>query len=67
MAAKKSKQDFAKCELCGGDITSVAYDSPVFCDRCISEMESQDLSPRRYRMQKELEETLAKPKARKEK
>ena len=55
------KSDFAKCEICKKEIP-VAFDSPLYCEDCMAKMEKLNLSPKQYKKERELEETLKKKK-----
>lgn len=61
MKEPMKKEDFAKCEICKTPIP-VEFDSPLYCEKCIAEMEKLNLSPERYKKEREIEETLKKKK-----
>jgi hypothetical protein len=44
------KEEFKKCELCGKDLKTLEYDSPLYCDKCMQEMEKKSLSPEQMKM-----------------
>ncbi len=48
---------FEKCEICGSKI-EFSPDSPLYCKKCIAEMEKRSLSPEQYKEYRELRETL---------
>lgn len=50
--------DVTHCEICNTQLDENKPDSPVFCDKCIEEMEKLSLSPEKYKEYKELRETL---------
>jgi hypothetical protein len=50
---------FDKCEICGQSIPSEG-DSPLYCSACIAEMETLNLSPKKYVKYRELKETFKK-------
>ena len=49
---------FIKCEICSNPISGVDYDTPLYCKKCISEMEKRNLSPSQYTQFRELKQTL---------
>ncbi|MBI2574291.1 hypothetical protein HYV82_00200 [Candidatus Woesearchaeota archaeon] len=51
-------KDFVACEVCDAPVSKLEYDSPLYCDKCIAEMEKRDMSPRKYRKYLELKDTL---------
>ncbi|MBI2133194.1 hypothetical protein HYU11_00780 [Candidatus Woesearchaeota archaeon] len=51
-------KDYEACEICKGKVSKLEYDSPLYCDKCIKEMEQKDLSPKKYRKYLELKGTL---------
>ncbi len=57
---KADIQKYKKCEICGADMGKVDYDTPLYCSKCISEMEKRSMTPRQYRKFRELNETLGK-------
>jgi hypothetical protein len=48
---------FDKCDICGASIPSEG-DSPIYCQKCIADMENLNLSPPKYKKYRELKETL---------
>jgi len=52
------KKDFEKCDVCGKEMEKAEYDSPLYCEKCIAEMEKLEVSPSRFKQLRELEETL---------
>lgn len=44
------KEQFSKCEICGSPLQKVEFDSPLYCDRCIADMERKDLSPEQLKV-----------------
>lgn len=53
-------KDFATCDICSAQVSKLEYDSPLYCDKCIAEMEKKDMSPKKYIKYLELKESLAK-------
>ena len=53
-----NEPDFKHCEICKSDLGKISYDSPVYCVKCISEMEKLSMSPKKYKKYRELQETL---------
>ncbi len=51
-------KDFENCDICSSKVAVLEYDSPLFCEKCISEMEKMDLSPKKYRKYLELKGIL---------
>ena len=51
---------FKKCEICETKLHGFSYDGPLYCSKCISEMEKLSMSPERYEKYRELKETLKK-------
>ena len=51
---------YKKCEICGADMGKVDFDSPLYCNKCISDMEKLSMSPKRYIKYRELKQTLKK-------
>ena len=54
------KGNVNKCEICGAGLGKIEYDSPVYCTKCIEDMESRSMTPERYAKFRELRETLRK-------
>lgn len=52
---------FKKCEICGSDMGKVDFDTPLYCSKCISEMEKLNMSPERYKEYNELKRDLKAP------
>jgi len=42
---KTEKRDFRRCQICGAPLGKIEFDSPLYCEKCIEEMEKNDLSP----------------------
>ena len=55
-----NRKDFETCEICGAELGAVSDDSPLYCVKCIEEMEKLSLSPEKYKKYRELQETLHK-------
>ncbi len=53
---------FKNCEICGADLGEVKMDSPLYCKKCISQMEKLTMTPGKYKKYRELNETLGKKK-----
>ncbi len=51
---------FKKCEICGSDMGKIDFDTPVYCIKCISDMERLSMSPKKFIKYRELKETLKK-------
>ena len=57
---KADLEQFKTCEICGEERGKIDYDSPLYCDKCIAEMEKLSLGPERYKEYRELKDTLKK-------
>lgn len=57
---KADIEKFRKCEVCGADMGRIDFDTPVYCNSCISEMERLSMSPKKFIRYRELKETLKK-------
>ena len=51
-------QKYKKCEICGADLGKIDYDTPLYCTKCMEDMEKRSMSPDRYKKFLELKETL---------
>ncbi len=56
--AYKHSSDFSQCGICSSSVAKLEFDSPLYCEACIAEMEKLSLSPKKYRKYRELRETL---------
>ena len=54
------EKKFSRCETCNSDLGSVKMDTPLYCIPCIEEMDKLNMSQKRYRKYRELQETLGK-------
>ncbi|MBI3034658.1 hypothetical protein HYY72_05870 [Candidatus Woesearchaeota archaeon] len=50
--------DFAECDICGCNVSRLDFDSPLYCDKCIEEMERLEMSPKKYMKYLELRGSL---------
>ncbi len=57
---KADIEKYRKCEICGSDLGKAGFDAPLYCSKCISEMEKLSLSPKKFIKYRELKETLKK-------
>jgi hypothetical protein len=57
-----NEKDFEKCEICGAQLGAFKPDSPLYCEKCIAEMEKLDMSPEKYKEYRELREAIGKGK-----
>ncbi|MBN2454441.1 hypothetical protein JXB11_02750 [Candidatus Woesearchaeota archaeon] len=55
-----NEKDFEKCEICGADLIGIGPDSPLYCEKCIAEMEKLSMSPEKYKQYREIRETMGK-------
>ena len=55
-----NEKDFEKCEICEGQLSAFKPDSPLYCEKCIAEMEKLGLSPDKYKEYREIKETMGK-------
>lgn len=53
--------DFEDCDICGAKVTKLEFDSPLYCDKCIAEMEKLEMTPRKYGKYLELKGDFSKP------
>ncbi len=53
-------KDFESCEICKEKVSKLEFDSPLYCEKCITEMEKLDLSPKKYMKYLELKGSLNK-------
>ncbi len=47
------KEEFTRCGICGAALENVGYDSPLYCDKCIVEMERKSVSPEQLKLLKQ--------------
>ncbi len=58
---KAGIEKYKECEICGSqDMGKIDFDTPVYCRKCISEMEKLSMSPKKFIKYRELKETLKK-------
>jgi len=57
---KSDIEKYKKCEICSADMGKVEFDSPLYCKKCIAEMEKMSMSPAKYIKYRELKDTLHK-------
>jgi len=55
---KADIKKYKKCEICDADMGKIDYDSPLYCEACIAEMEKRSMTPKQYSKYRELSETL---------
>ncbi len=61
MAVKnKLEEKFSLCEVCQAGLGNLRMDTPLYCISCIEEMEKLNMSLKKYRKYREIQETLGK-------
>ena len=58
MKKYEHSNDFSTCEICGEPVAKLEFDSPLYCEKCIEEMEKLDLTVHKYKKYLELKGTL---------
>ena len=49
-----------QCDVCGSELGEVSGHGPVYCIPCIEEMDKLNMSQKRYKKYREVQETLGK-------